>query len=115
MFSRNLENSERMRKIFQFYVANNIKLIEKVRKRIEVERVNKFFNYCINCGSKLDYKTRRNHFIHINIEVFNLKFCCNCYEQFMDYSLEELPTYLLDHIQNKIRDYREFHSRNSLE
>ncbi|MFX1426628.1 MAG: hypothetical protein ACFFBE_09255 [Promethearchaeota archaeon] len=115
MYTRNLVNSERIRKIIQFYVANNVKLLEKLRKKIEVEKINKFFNYCINCGSRLDYKTRRNHLIHKNIEVFNLKFCCYCYEQFMDYSVDELPAYLLEDIQNKIRAYKEFHLRDSLD
>ncbi len=110
-FTRFLPDSERLSKVIKNYLLNNANLVEKIKKKIEREKVSKFFNYCINCERKLDRTTRRNHRFHKNIEIFELKFCCYCYEQFKDKSLDEFPTTIIDNIHRKIKAYKKYNSK----
>jgi len=87
-------------------LINELRLGEKREKDIEKKKITKFFDYCINCESKLDNIARRNHFFYKNIEVFELKFCCSCYKQFKDKSFDEFPVRLIDKIRKKIKAYK---------
>ena len=61
---------EHLRLAIRDLIVNEVKLAKKTEKEIEEERINRFFDYCINCERKLDIIARRNHFFHKNIEVF---------------------------------------------
>jgi len=110
-FTRYLSDSERLHKVIKNYLLNDAKLVEKIKKKIEKEKVSKFFNYCINCERKLDSTTRRNHRFHKNIEIFELRLCCYCYEQFKEISLDRFPIKIIDNIRNKIKAYKKYNSK----
>jgi len=111
-FTGYLSDSERLRKVIKIYVLNDAKLVEKIKKKIEREKVSRFFNYCINCERKLDSTARRNHRFHKNIEIFELRFCCTCYEQFKDKSLDGFPANIIDNIYRKIKAYKKYISKD---
>lgn len=66
----------------------------------------RFYDCCINCGRSLHFLGNRNHFFHKNIEIFKLQFCCTCYEQFKDMSLDDFPEDLINKIQKKVKAYK---------
>jgi len=107
--------SELLRQAIKSYIIKEIKLVGKTWKEIDEKKITRFFDYCINCERKLDNRARRNHFFHKNIEVFELKFCCSCYKQFKDKSLDEFPAHLIDSIQKKIKAYKKYSLRDSLD
>ena len=100
--------SEELREAIRTQLINELRLGEKTEKDIEKKKIIRFFDYCINCESKLDYIARRNHFFYKNIEVFELKFCCSCYKQFKDKSFDEFPVCLIDKIRKKIKAYKKY-------
>jgi len=99
---------EHVRLAIREQIRNEFKLTRKTKKEIEEEKITSFFDYCINCERRLHNIGRRNHFFHKNIEVFELKFCCSCYEQFKDKSFDEFPAHLIDSIQKKIKAYKKY-------
>ncbi len=100
--------SELLRQAIKSFIIKEIKLTEKEEKEIEVKKISRFFDYCINCDGKLHNRGRRNHFFHKNIEIFKLKFCCSCYMQFKDKTLDEFPAHLIDSIQKKVKTYKKY-------
>jgi len=98
--------------IFTEQIRNEFKFTRKTEREIEEEKITRFFDYCINCERRVDSITRRNHFFHKNIEVFELKFCCSCYKQFKDKTLDEFPAHLIDSIQKKVKAYKKYSLRN---
>ncbi len=107
--------SELLRQAIKSYIIKEIKLTEKEEKEIEVKKITRFFDYCINCDRRLHSRGRKNHFFHKNIEIFEFKFCCSCYEQFKDKSFDEFPTHIIDNIQKKIKAYKKYSLRDSLD
>lgn len=99
---------EHIRLAVRTQLKNELRLGEKGEKDIEKKKITQFFDYCINCESKLDNIARRNHFFYKNIEVFELKFCCSCYKQFKDKSFDEFPVCLIDKIRKKIKAYKKY-------
>jgi len=98
--------SEELQEVIRTQLINELGFGEKTEKDIEKKKIIRFFDYCINCESKLDYIARRNHFFFKNIEVFELKFCCSCYKQFKDKSFDEFPVCLIDKIRKKIKAFK---------
>ena len=98
--------SELLRHAIRTYLMSEIGLIVTLEKICKRKRETEFFDYCINCEKKLHTTSRRNHFFHKKIEVFELKFCCSCYEQFKDTTFEEFPAHLIDKIYRKIKEYK---------
>ncbi len=107
-----INRPEHVRLAIRDQIRNEFKLAGKTEKEIEEEKITRFFDYCINCERRLDNTARRNHFFHKNIEVFELKFCCSCYEQFKDKSFDEFPAHLINNIQKKIKAYKKYSLRN---
>jgi len=106
---------EHLRLAIREQIRNEFNLAGKTEKEIEEEKITRFFDYCINCERRVDYITRRNHFFHKNIEIFELKFCCSCYKQFKDKTLDEFPEHLIDSIQKKVKAYKKYRLRDSLD
>jgi hypothetical protein len=98
--------SQELQEAIRTQLINELRLGEKREKDTEEKKITKFFDYCINCESKLHNIARRNHFFYKNIEVFELKFCCSCYKQFKDKSFDEFPVSLIDKIRKKIKAYK---------
>ena len=65
----------------------------------------RLLNFCINCERELYNIVRKNY---RNFEVFQLKFCCSCYDQFKDKSFDEFPSYLIKRIKKRVREYKKF-------
>jgi hypothetical protein len=40
------------------------------------------------------------------MDIFELKFCCICFEKFEGKSLDELPALLIKKIQKKLKEYK---------
>ena len=82
--------------------------IERKKREIELqkEKISKFFNFCINCGTKLHTGNQKNHYKYMNMDIFELKFCCICFKKFEGKSLDELPALLLKKIQQKLKEYK---------
>lgn len=99
---------EHLRLAIREQIRNEFILAGKTEKEIEEEKIARFYDYCINCERRVDSITRRNHFFHKNIEVFELKFCCSCYKQFKDKSLDEFPAHLIDGIRKKVKAYKKY-------
>ena len=102
IFQGYISDSERLRKVIKSYILNN----PKITRRIEKEKITRFFDYCINCERELDNTARKNHHFHKNIEVFELRFCCSCHKLFKDKSFEEFPASLFNKIKQKIKTYK---------
>ncbi|MFX0142106.1 MAG: ribbon-helix-helix domain-containing protein [Candidatus Hodarchaeota archaeon] len=77
-------------------------------KKYEEQKIIRFFDYCINCERRIHHGIKESHHFHKNIEIFELKFCCACYEKFKGKSFEEFPQYLIDNIQKKIKRYKKY-------
>ena len=106
---------EHLRLAIRDQIRNEFILAGKTEKEIEEEKITRFFDYCINCERRVDNITRRNHFFHKNIEIFELKFCCSCYKQFKDKTLDEFPAHIIDNIQKKVKVYKKYRLRDSLD
>lgn len=104
IFQGYISDSERLRKVIKSYILNN----PKIAKRIEKEKITRFFDYCIICDKKLDKPARRNHLFYKNIEVFKLGFCCSCFELFKDIPFDEFPVYIIDAIERRIKAYKNY-------
>ena len=78
-----------------------------IEKELQIQRgsFNKFFNFCINCDVELHTHNRMNHYKYMNYEIFELKFCCSCFENFKNTSFDDLPESLLKKIQKKVKEY----------
>lgn len=103
-----VRRSEILRQAIRSYIIKEIKLSKKLEEALERKRANQFFDYCINCERKLHTGVRKNYFFYKNIEVFELKFCCSCYEHFKDIAFNEFPADLFDNIQKKIKAYKKY-------
>ncbi len=106
---------EHLRLAIRDQIRNEFIFTGKTEKEIEEEKITRFFDYCINCERRVDNIARRNHFFHKNIEIFELKFCCSCYKQFKDKTLDEFPAHLIDSIQKKVKAYKKYSLRDSLD
>jgi hypothetical protein len=98
--------SEYKRKLIRALVMNDLDSFEQLRKGFETDKISRFYDYCINCERSLASRDKMNHFFQHRIEVFELKFCCSCYEKFKDKSLTEFPDALIEKINNKVRQFR---------
>jgi len=94
--------SEFNRQLIRAFVLGNYKTFEEFEKDYKISVKNRFFDFCINCNLKLTNKGRENHYFHKNVEVFELKFCCSCYNKFKEKSIEEFPDSLIEKIHKKI-------------
>ena len=101
-----INRPELVRQAVRSYLIREIKLAEELENELEVNKITGFFDYCINCESKLDNEAGKSHLFHKNIEVFVLKFCCACYRQFKDTSFDDFPTHLIYNIRKKIKKYK---------
>ena len=64
-----------------------------------------FFDNCINCGRLLNNRARKSHLFHKEFEIFVLRFCCTCYEQFKDITFDNFPAHIIDNIKNRREQY----------
>ena len=78
-----------------------IKRLTELKRRRELE----FYNYCILCDRKLHPEAIPLKFNNINI--FELRFCCLCFEKFEGKTLDELPKSVSKKIQEKLERYKE--------
>jgi len=101
-----ITRSELVRQAVKSFLISELKLAGRLEKELEVEKITGFFDYCINCETKLHNKARKSHLFHKNIEVFVLRFCCACYRQFKDTSFDDFPAHLIDNIRKKIKKYK---------
>ena len=85
-----------------------IKRLLELKKKRELE----FYNYCIFCDRKLHPESKPIEFNNFNI--FELRFCCICYEKFEGKSLDEFPDSISKKIQEKLERYKEI-TKNSSE
>jgi Arc/MetJ-type ribon-helix-helix transcriptional regulator len=100
--------SELLREAIRTYIIKELKLAELLKKKFEERKITRFFDYCINCERKIHHRSRNSHLFHKNIEVFELKFCCECYDKFKSKTFEEFPANLIDNIQKKIKTYKNY-------
>jgi len=85
---------------------------EEIRKKIKFERWMElkkrreldFYNYCIVCDRKLHPESIP---LEINnFKIFELRFCCLCYEKYKGKILDELPEFISKKIQIKLERYK---------
>lgn len=100
-----------IKEVFPHIERDPIKRLEnqlelKLQKEIELdkEKIANFFDYCIICDRKLH--TKENYYKFKNIDIYELKFCCNCYDKFKISTLQELPKSLLTLVQKKLEAYK---------
>lgn len=60
----------------------------------------KFFNYCIICDRRLHSK--ENYQKILNVEVFNVRFCCACFKKYKIKILKKIPENLITLILKKM-------------
>ncbi|MFX0167597.1 MAG: CopG family transcriptional regulator [Candidatus Hodarchaeota archaeon] len=115
-YTRKLENmtrqigvsrSELIRTAVRDFLNNEFTLIEELKKENRRNKIARFFDYCINCERKIYSASGSNHFFHKTIEIFKLKFCCSCYKNYRDKTLDEFPEDLIEKIKKRIKAYRE--------
>ena len=101
-----INRSELVRQAVRAFLVRELRLAEGLENELEDNKITGFFDYCINCESKLHKEARKSHLFHKNIEVFVLRFCCACYKQFKDTSFDDFPAHLIDNIRKKIKKYK---------
>ena len=105
-FCTGITRSELVRQAVRSYLIGEIKLAKRLENELEDNKITRFFDYCINCESKLYTEAGKSHLFHKNIEVFVLRFCCSCYKRFKDTSFDDFPAHLIDKIRKKIKKYK---------
>lgn len=108
-----ISRSELIRQAVRSYIIKEIKFAKRLETELEDKRITRFFEYCINCERRLHTIARRDHLFHKNIEVFQLRFCCSCYEKFKNTSFDEFPTHIIDKIKKKVKAYKKYRLRDS--
>jgi len=78
--------------------SHNIQLEIKKRK------ISSFYDYCINCNKRLH--SNLGHFRYKNMNIYELRFCCDCFEKFKGKTLEEFPDSIIEKINKKVKDFR---------
>ena len=101
-----ISRSELIRIAIREFLIYELKFVEEMKKENRRIRAMRIFNYCINCGNPLHNLSNSNHFFYRAIEIFKLKFCCSCFEQFKDKTLDEFPEELIDKIIKMIKKYK---------
>ncbi|MFX0106251.1 MAG: ribbon-helix-helix domain-containing protein [Candidatus Hodarchaeota archaeon] len=103
-----ISRSELLRQAIRSYLIKELKFAKRLEKALEDKKITRFFNYCINCDQRLHTISSGNHHFHKNVEVFELRFCCSCYERFKDISIDEFPEHLIKKIQRKIKIFKNY-------
>jgi hypothetical protein len=88
--------------------AKETALIQKLENELEKLYISQFFDYCINCERKLDRLAGKNHKFQNNIEIFELKFCCSCYNKFKNKTFDEFPVDIINRIRKKVKTYKSY-------
>jgi len=101
-----INRSELVRQAVKSFLIREITLAKELENELEDNKITRFFDYCINCESKLYTEAGKSHLFHKNIEVFVLRFCCACYKRFKDTSFDDFPAHLIDNIRKKIKKYK---------
>ena len=102
-----VSRSELIRIAIRDFLRNELIFSEELKKEDRKIKIERFFDYCINCEKKLHSPSVRNHFFHKTIEIFKLKFCCSCYKNYKDKSFSEFPEELIEKIRKKIKAFKE--------
>lgn len=63
-----------------------------------------FYDYCINCDKRVYSELR--HLKYKNRNIFELRFCCFCFEKFKGKTLEDLPDSIIEKINRKLSEFR---------
>jgi hypothetical protein len=84
----------------QIQKKRKLKRLAELKKKRELE----FYNYCIICDRKLHPETKPINFHNINI--FELRFCCRCYEKYEGKTFDEVPKSISKRIQEKLERYK---------
>jgi metal-responsive CopG/Arc/MetJ family transcriptional regulator len=105
-FCTGITRSELVRQAVRSYLIGEIKLAKRLENELEDNKITRFFDYCINCESKLYTEAGKSHLFHKNIEVFVLRFCCSCYKRFKDTSFDDFSAHIIDNIRKKIKKYK---------
>jgi len=82
------------------------------RKRIKKERISKFYNFCILCDKELHTDQIENYYQFKKYDIFEMKFCCRCYEKYESKSLNELPEAVIKKIQKKLKKFKSFNRKS---
>jgi len=83
-----------------------IKRLLELKKRKELE----FYKYCILCDEKLHLESKPIKFKNYNI--FQLRFCCECYKKYEGKTLDDLPESISKKIQKKLKRYKKLMKDN---
>lgn len=110
-----VSRAELIRQAIRSFLIREMSFFKKLEKETKADKITRFFDYCINCGKKLHRIEGGNHHFYKNIEVFQLKFCCSCYEQFKDKKFENFPKNLIESIYKKLSAYKKYRLRNSMD
>ncbi|MHA1492305.1 MAG: hypothetical protein ACTSRI_21960 [Promethearchaeota archaeon] len=97
---------EHLRLAIRAFLVRELRFAEGLENKFEDKKSTEFFEDCINCERKVHTEAGKSHLFHKNIEVFVLRFCCSCYEQFKDTSFDDFPAQLIDNIRKKIKKYK---------
>ncbi len=81
-------------------------LVGELENELEVKKSVGFFDNCINCGEMFHSRAKMSHFFHKDIEVFVLRFCCACYNQFRDIPFNDFPAHLIENIRKNREQYK---------
>ena len=84
---------------------------EEIQKKIEFKRLAElekkrdleFYNYCILCDRKLHPEITPKRINGVNI--YELRFCCMCFEKYEGLTLDELPKSVSRNIKKKLERY----------
>ena len=102
------DRSEQIRIAVREFLRNESISLSRILDNKAKQNENiKFFDCCINCGRELDINPKNNHFFHKTNEIFILKFCCYCFKQFKDKTLDEFPEDLIYKIRKKVKKFKE--------
>ncbi|MFX1303990.1 MAG: ribbon-helix-helix protein, CopG family [Promethearchaeota archaeon] len=103
--------SELIRQAVRSYLIKEMKFAKRLEIEVEDKRITRFFEYCINCERKLHTIERRDHLFHKKVEVFQLRFCCSCYDKFKNTPFNKFPKQIIDKIKKKVKAYKNYRLR----
>ena len=65
-----------------------------------------FHNYCVSCNRRLH--NRKSPGKYKNFKILTLRFCCSCYEEYENKTMDEFPKSFIRALNKKVKDYFEF-------
>ncbi len=91
------------------YLSGNEGNHQDFQNKLKERRYSAFYDYCINCDQRIYSKI--GHLKYKNRDIFELRFCCSCFEKFKGKTLEDFPDLIIEKINRKLSEFRKIKNK----